>query len=135
MPRLDDKLLEHFQHPRNVGVLADESGVATVNNPQCGDTMKLFIRIEGEVISDVRWQTRGCSSAIAASSAASEIIKGLSIAEARQVTRQAIADALGGLPPARMHGSILAVDAVRAALRNYEGRRAAGPSDRANSST
>lgn len=126
-----EKVLDHFQHPRNVGVLPEANGVATVENPQCGDTTRLFIRVEADRIADVRWQTRGCSTAIAASSAASEMIKGLPVSEARRLTRESIAEALGGLPAGKVHCSVLAADALRQALNDYEARRAGGSSSRA----
>lgn len=122
MARHSATLLDHFQHPRNAGTLDDANGIATVSNPACGDTTKLFIRVEGEVISAVRWQTRGCSAAIAASSVASELIKGVRVSDASAITRQAIAEALGGLPPAKAHCSVLAADALREALADYEQR-------------
>ena len=120
MPWYSEKLLDHFQNPRNSGVLEEPDGEATVSNPQCGDTMRLFIKVESDVIVDAKWQTRGCGSAIAASSVASEMIKGLTVEESRRLTRKSIAEALGGLPSAKVHCSILAADALREALKDYE---------------
>ena len=123
MPWYSQKVLDHFQNPRNAGVMEEPDGEALVSNPQCGDTMKLRIKVDDGVIVDAKWQTRGCGSAIAASSMASEMIKGLPVAEGRRLTRSAIADALGGLPPSKVHCSILAADALREALKDYEARR------------
>ena len=128
MPWYSKKVLDHFENPRNVGVLEDPDGEAVVSNPQCGDTMKLSIKEQSGVIVDVKWQTRGCGSAIAASSVASEMIKGQPVVEVRKLTRQAVAEALGGLPPSKVHCSILAADALREALKDLEtkGRRRTG---------
>ncbi|MBF8299501.1 MAG: iron-sulfur cluster assembly scaffold protein [Dehalococcoidia bacterium] len=124
MPKYGDKFLDHFQHPRNAGTLTDPDGVATVSNPACGDTTKLQIRVIDGVITEVRWQTHGCSTAIAASSAASEMIVGLPLSQAATISRQTIAEALGGLPPAKVHCSILAADALREAVADYRQRTA-----------
>lgn len=120
-----ERLLDHFQHPRNAGTLADPDGVATVMNPQCGDTTVFSIKVVGGIITEVRWQTRGCSAAIAASSAASEVVKGMPIQEALALGRQAISTALGGLPPAKTHGSLLAAGAVQGAIADYLSRNSA----------
>ena len=114
-----ETVLDHFTHPRNVGVLDDPDGVASAYNPQCGDTTRLYLKIEDGVIVDARWQTQGCGSAIAASSMVSVLIKGKPVDEALQVKRKEITDALGGLPPAKVHCSVLAADAVQAALADY----------------
>ena len=127
MPRYSPTFLDHFQNPRNVGTMGDADGVAMVTNPQCGDTTKLYIRVRDGVILEARWQTRGCGSAIAASSVASEMMKGKTIAEARNLSRAAIAEALGGLPPAKVHCSILAADALREAIGDYEARHSSAP--------
>ena len=123
MPPYTERLLEHFTNPSNVGVLENADGVGLASNPQCGDTTKLYLKIKDGVIADVKWQTYGCGSAIATSSVASEMIKGRPLGEARKLTRAAIAEAVGGLPPAKMHCSVLAADALRAALKDYESRR------------
>lgn len=127
MPRYSPTFLDHFQNPRNVGAMEDADGVALVSNPQCGDTTKLYIRVRDGVILEARWQTRGCGAAIAASSVASEMMKGKTLEEARKLSRAAIAEALGGLPPAKVHCSILAADALREAIGDYEARHASTP--------
>ena len=123
MARYSPELLDHFQHPRNVGTLDAPDGTSLVFNPQCGDTTQLSIRVADGKIAEVRWQTRGCSASIAASSALSELAKGLRLSEAAAITRQAIADALGGLPPASLHSCMLATDALREAIADYERRQ------------
>lgn len=131
MSRYSPTLLDHFQNPRNVGVMEDADGLGDVSNPQCGDTTKLFIRVRDGVIIEARWQTRGCGAAIAASSIASELVKGMPVDEARALSRAAIAQALGGLPPAKVHCSVLAADALRQAISDYEARlRKPGPEAR-----
>lgn len=122
MSRYSPELLDHFQHPRNTGVLEAPDGATSVSNPQCGDMTKLFLRVTDGRIVEVRWQTRGCSASIAASSAVSELAAGLPLAEAAAITRQAIAEALGGLAPAQLHSCTLAEDALRAALADYHCR-------------
>lgn len=114
-----DKVMDHFLHPRNVGEIADASGVGTVGNPVCGDIMKMYIKVEGEVISDVKFKTFGCGAAIATSSMVTEMVKGKTIDEALQITNKAVADALGGLPPVKLHCSVLAEQALRSALADY----------------
>ncbi len=123
MPWYSQKVLDHFQNPRNAGVMEEPDGEALVSNPQCGDTMKLCIKVDDGVIVEAKWQTRGCGSAIAASSMASEMIKGLPVEESRRLTRKSIAEALGGLPSAKVHCSILAADALREALRDSEDKQ------------
>ena len=118
-----ETVLDHFTHPRNAGVLDDPDGVASAYNPQCGDTTRLYLKIDDGVIVDVRWQTQGCGSAIAASSMLSVLIKGKPIDEAAKVKRKEITEALGGLPPAKAHSSVLAADAVQAALADYVARK------------
>ena len=111
------KLLEYFEHPRCVGELEDADATAEVSNPVCGDVLKLWIRLDGTRITDARFKAQGCPAAIATSSFATEMLIGLDIAAARAITRQEIADALGGLPPSKIHCSVLASDAIRAALK------------------
>jgi len=111
--------LDHFRYPRNAGALEEPDAVATVSNPACGDITRLHLRIAGDVITEVRWQTQGCSTAIAASSMASEMMIGLPLSKVESITRQAIADALGGLPAAKVHCSVLAADALKEAVANY----------------
>lgn len=114
-----DLVMEHFTSPRNVGILEDADGIGKVGNPVCGDLMELFIKIREGIIEDIRFRTFGCGAAIATSSVATELVKGKSIEEALDVTRKDIAEALGGLPSAKMHCSNLAADALRSAIRDY----------------
>ena len=114
-----DKVMDHFLNPRNVGQIEDASGVGEVGNAKCGDIMKIFLDIEDGIIKDVKFQTVGCGSAIASSSMATEMVKGKSIHEALAVTNKAVAEALDGLPPVKMHCSVLAEQAIKAALIDY----------------
>ncbi|KEO85089.1 Fe-S cluster assembly scaffold protein NifU [Tumebacillus flagellatus] len=117
-----DKVLDHFTNPRNVGEIEDASGVGEVGNMKCGDIMKMYLKINDEtnVIEDVTFKTFGCGAAIATSSMSTEMIKGKSIDEALTLTNKAIADALDGLPPVKMHCSVLAEEALKAALLDYQ---------------
>jgi nitrogen fixation NifU-like protein len=117
-----DKVLDHFTNPRNVGEIEDASGVGEVGNMKCGDIMKMYLKIndETEVIEDVTFKTFGCGAAIATSSMSTEMIKGKTIKEALELTNRAIADALDGLPPVKMHCSVLAEEALKAALLDYQ---------------
>ena len=117
-------VIEHFEHPRNAGELPDPDGEATVANPVCGDRMRVMIRVVDGRIADVRWQTRGCPPAIATSSFASELVKGWTLEEVEALTRERIAEGIGGLPPDKVHCSVLAADALRKAVRDYRARRA-----------
>ena len=114
-----DKVMDHFLNPRNVGQIEDASGIGEVGNAKCGDIMKIFLDIEDEIIKDVKFQTFGCGSAIASSSMATEMVKGKSIHEALAITNKAVAEALDGLPPVKMHCSVLAEQAIKAALIDY----------------
>lgn len=114
-----DKVMDHFLNPRNVGEIENASGVGEVGNAKCGDIMKIFLDVEDEIIKDVKFQTFGCGSAIASSSMATELIKGKSIHEALALTNKAVAEALDGLPPVKMHCSVLAEQAIKAALVDY----------------
>ncbi len=118
-----EKVMDHFNHPRNVGEIADADGVGQVGNPVCGDIMKMFLKIRDGIITDVKFKTFGCGSAIATSSMATEMIKGKSIGEALKLTNAAVAEALDGLPAHKMHCSVLAEEAVKAALADYYTRR------------
>ncbi len=118
-----EKVMDHFNHPRNVGELPDADGVGQVGNPVCGDIMKMYLKIEDGVIVDVKFKTFGCGSAIATSSMATEMIKGKTIGEALKLTNAAVAEALDGLPAHKMHCSVLAEEAVKAALADYYTRR------------
>jgi len=112
-------VMEHFANPRNVGELEDADGIGTVGNPVCGDIMRMTIKVDNGVITDVKFKTFGCGAAIATSSIATEMIKGKTIEEALDLTNQAVAEALGGLPSVKMHCSVLAEEAVRAAIDDY----------------
>ena len=114
-----EKVMDHFLNPRNVGQIEDASGVGEVGNAKCGDIMKIFLDIEDGIIKDVKFQTFGCGSAIASSSMATEMVKGKSIHEALALTNKAVAEALDGLPPVKMHCSVLAEQAIKAALIDY----------------
>ena len=115
------KVMDHFEHPRNVGEIPDASGVGTVGNAKCGDIMQMFLKINDEtgVIEDVKFKTFGCGAAVATSSMATEMIIGKSVQEALEVTNKAVMEALGGLPPVKVHCSLLAEQAVHAALWDY----------------
>lgn len=118
-----EKVLEHFRNPRNVGRIENPDGVGKVGNPVCGDVMVMYLKIQNERIEDAKFETFGCGAAIATSSMATELIKGKTIEEALQVTNRAVAEALGGLPPHKMHCSVLAEEAIRAAIEDYRARR------------
>jgi len=113
------KVMEHFANPRNVGELEDADGVGNVGNPTCGDIMRLYIKVEDDVIVDAKFKTFGCGAAIATSSMMTELIKGKTLAEAKKVSNAAVAEALGGLPPVKMHCSVLAEEALQSALDDY----------------
>jgi len=114
-----ERVMDHFSNPRNVGEIPDASGVGTVGNPICGDVMKMYLKIEKNVIVDVKFKTFGCGAAIATSSMVTEMVKGKTIEEALKISNKAVAEALGGLPPVKMHCSVLAEDALRSALKDY----------------
>ena len=114
-----EKVMEHFANPRNVGELPDANGVGEVGTPKCGDIMRMYIRVEDNVIRDVSFKTFGCGAAIATSSMATELIKGKTIDEALQLTNRAVMEALDGLPPVKVHCSLLAEEAIHAALWDY----------------
>ena len=118
-----EKVMDHFNHPRNVGEITDADGIGQVGNPVCGDIMKMYLKIDGGIIADVKFKTFGCGSAIATSSMATEMIKGKTIQEALALTNAAVAEALDGLPAHKMHCSVLAEEAVKAALADYYTRR------------
>ena len=117
-----DTVMDHFMHPRNVGEIADADGVGQVGNAKCGDIMKMYLKIKDGVIEDVKFETFGCGSAIASSSMATEMIKGKPVSEALQLTNRAVVEALDGLPAHKLHCSVLAEEAVRAAIRDYYDR-------------
>ncbi len=114
-----EKVMDHFSNPRNVGEIMDADGVGTVGNAKCGDIMKIFLKIENGIIKDVKFKTFGCGAAIATSSMATEMIKGKTIKEASELTNKAVAEALDGLPEVKIHCSLLAEEAVKAALDDY----------------
>lgn len=114
-----DKVMDHFKNPRNVGEIDDANGVGEVGNAKCGDIMKVYLKVEDNIIKDVKFQTFGCGSAIASSSMATELIKGKTLEEAWELSNKAVAEALDGLPPVKMHCSVLAEQAIKAALVDY----------------
>jgi nitrogen fixation NifU-like protein len=121
-----EKVMEHFNNPRNVGVIDDADGTGEVGNPVCGDVMKITIHVTDDTIDDVRFQTLGCGAAIATSSIVTEMAKGMSLEDAVSITKKQVAEELGGLPPAKMHCSVLATDGLKAAVDDYlvrEGRQ------------
>lgn len=122
-----EKVMEHFSNPRNVGELADANGIGEVGNAKCGDIMKMYIKVEKGIIEDVRFKTYGCGAAIATSSMATEMIKGKSIEDALKLTNKAVVEALEGLPPVKIHCSVLAEQAVRAAISDYYTRLGVDP--------
>ena len=122
MALYSEKVMDHFMHPRNVGTIDDASGVGEVGNAKCGDIMKIYLKIENDIIEDVKFETFGCGSAIASSSMATEMIKGKSIHEALELTNKAVAEALQGLPAQKMHCSVLAEEAIKGALKDYYDR-------------
>lgn len=121
-----ERVMDHFKNPRNVGEIEDASGVGTVGNAKCGDIMQIFLDIdENEVIRDVKFKTFGCGAAVATSSMATEMIKGKRVEEALQLTNAAVVEALEGLPPQKIHCSVLAEEAVKAAIEDYQKKKAA----------
>ena len=122
MALYSEKVMDHFMNPRNVGVIEDASGVGEVGNAKCGDIMKIYLKIENDIIEDVKFETFGCGSAIASSSMATEMIMGKSIHEAMALTNKAVTEALGGLPAHKVHCSVLAEEAIKNALKDYYDR-------------
>jgi len=118
-----DKVLDHFRNPRNVGEIEDADGVGTVGNPVCGDMMSVYIKVEDDKIADVKFRTFGCGAAIATTSMTTELAKGKTLDEAMEITRDMVAEELGGLPPVKMHCSNLAADALHEAIENYRGKK------------
>ena len=114
-----EKVMDHYENPRNVGVVKDASGTGVVGNPACGDVMKLTIHVENDIITDVKFKTFGCGAAIATSSMVTEMVKGKNISEALTISNKAVAEALGGLPKVKLHCSVLAEDALKAAIEDY----------------
>ena len=120
-----EKVMEHFMHPRNVGVIENPDGYGKVGNPVCGDLMEMFIKVEDDIITDIKFRTFGCGSAIATSSMVTEMAKGMHVDEAMKITRGDVADELEGLPPRKMHCSNLASNALQEAIKDYKKRKAA----------
>jgi nitrogen fixation NifU-like protein len=114
-----EKVMDHFSNPRNVGEIENADGIGQVGNPKCGDIMKVYLKIENDIIVDVKFKTFGCGAAVATSSMATELIKGKTLEEASKITNKAVLEALGGLPPAKVHCSVLAEEAVTAAINDY----------------
>ena len=123
MALYSEKVMDHFTHPRNVGVIEDADGVGEVGNAKCGDIMKIYLKIKDDVIDDVKFETFGCGSAIASSSMATEMIKGKPVKDAMQLTNKAVAEALDGLPAHKLHCSVLAEEAIKNALKDYYDRK------------
>ena len=121
------KVMDHFAHPRNVGEMPEANAVGQVGNQKCGDIMKMMLKIENEVIVDAKFQTFGCGAAVATSSMATELVKGKTVQEALQLTNKAVMEALDGLPPVKVHCSVLAEEAIRAALIDYYKRQGIDP--------
>ena len=119
-----DKVMDHFSCPRNVGEIENADGVGEVGNAHCGDIMKVYLKIENEIITDVKFKTFGCGAAIATSSIATEMIMGKSVDEALKITNKAVVEALDGLPPQKLHCSVLAEEAVKAAIEDYMNKKA-----------
>ncbi|MCL6450322.1 MAG: Fe-S cluster assembly scaffold protein NifU [Acetobacteraceae bacterium] len=120
-----EKVMEHFTNPRNVGEIPDADGVGQVGNPVCGDIMRMYIKVRRGRIADIKFKTFGCGAAIATSSMVTELVKGKSVAEALEISNRTVAEALGGLPPHKMHCSNLAADALHRAIQDYLGKKKA----------
>ena len=125
MALYSEKVMDHFRNPRNVGVIEDANGIGEVGNAKCGDIMKMYLKIEDDVVQDVKFETFGCGSAIASSSMATELIKGKPVSEVAQLTNKAVAEALDGLPAYKMHCSVLAEEAIQSALADYYSKKEA----------
>lgn len=119
MALYSEKVMDHFRNPRNVGVIENADGIGEVGNAKCGDIMKIYLKIDDDIITDVKFETFGCGSAIASSSMATELIKGRPVSEALKLTNKAVAEALDGLPAHKLHCSVLAEEAIKKALRDY----------------
>lgn len=119
MEEYSQKVMDHFMNPRNVGSIENPDGVGEVGNPRCGDIMRIYLKIDNDLITDIKFQTFGCGAAVATSSMITEMVKGENIKEALKISNQNVAEALGGLPPVKMHCSNLAAQALKAAIDNY----------------
>lgn len=118
-----EKVMDHFKNPRNLGEISDADGVGTVGNPNCGDVMKIYIKVKDDKIADIKFQTLGCGAAIASSSIATELVKGKSIEEALELSSKQIAAEMGKFPPAKYHCSILAEEGIKKAIEDYKGKK------------
>ena len=123
MALYSEKVMDHFRNPRNVGVIEDANAIGEVGNAKCGDIMKMYLKIEDGIIEDVKFETFGCGSAIASSSMATEMIKGKPVEEAARLSNKAVAEALDGLPDYKMHCSVLAEEAIKSALEDYNSKK------------
>ena len=119
-----EKVMDHFRNPRNMGEMENPDGIGKVGNPVCGDMMELYIKVENDVITDVKFMTFGCGAAIATSSMVTELVKGKTLDEALKISNATVAEALDGLPPVKMHCSVLAEDALKGAIEDYRKRKA-----------
>ena len=119
MALYSEKVMDHFRNPRNVGTMENADGIGEVGNAKCGDIMKIYLKIDNDIITDVKFETFGCGSAIASSSMATELIKGKPVSEALALTNRAVVEALDGLPPHKIHCSVLAEEAIKSALKDY----------------
>ncbi|MFR3920081.1 MAG: Fe-S cluster assembly scaffold protein NifU [Clostridia bacterium] len=119
MEPYNEKVIEHYSNPRNVGEIPNASGVGEVGNPVCGDIMKMYLKIENEIITDVKFKTFGCGAAIATSSVSTELIKGKTVEDALKLTNKEVVNELGGLPPVKLHCSVLAEEAIKSAIADY----------------
>ena len=128
MALYSEKVMDHFLHPRNVGVIEDADAIGEVGNAKCGDIMKMYLKIRDGIVEDVKFETFGCGSAIASSSMATEMIKGKPLSEVRNLTNKAVTEALDGLPAHKIHCSVLAEEAIHSALEDYERRQGASES-------
>ncbi len=127
MPQYSSKVMEHFTNPRNVGEIPDADGVGQVGNPVCGDLMWIYIKVKDDILTDIKFKTFGCGAAIATSSMITELAKGKTLEEGLKISRKDVADALGGLPPIKMHCSNLAADALHEAIHDYLRRQGREP--------
>lgn len=119
MDSYSEKVMDHFLHPRNVGEIPDADGIGNVGNPICGDVMRMYIKVQDNIIVDAKFKTFGCGAAIATSSMVTEMVKGKSVEEALEISNKAVAEALGGLPPVKIHCSVLAEEALKSAIEDY----------------
>ena len=118
-----EKVMDHFANPRNMGEIEDPSAVGDVGNPTCGDMMRLYLKIENGIITDAKFKTFGCGAAIASSSILTELLKGKKLEDAMKISNEAVAEALGGLPPVKIHCSVMAEEALKAAMEDYDKRK------------